>query len=292
MQTTNLASEYARTLPAVVLPASARDFRRSPRPARPPSLHACRLAPAERREAPASSPILSLLPLVHRVALGVRRRLPAYAPLQTEDLVSAGVLGLIDALKKYDPRRQTPVEHYALFRIRGAILDSLREWDGAPRPLRRLSKAVARVTRELESELGRPPEGAELARALGMTLDRWHASRRELRDTTLPSRPSRPAWGADKSESPRSSFEPVEAESPYDACARRERSDLVARAVLRLPDRERQVILSYYRDELTQKQIGIRLCLSEARVCQLRSAALLRLRKTLVREVRSPRYIL
>ncbi|MBZ5565440.1 MAG: sigma-70 family RNA polymerase sigma factor [Acidobacteriia bacterium] len=236
--------------------------------------------------------ILSLLPVVHRVARSVRRHLPSYAAVQTDDLVSAGVLGLIDALKKYDARRRTPVEHYAVFRIRGAMLDSLREWDCAPRPLRRISKAIERAAWKLEAELGRAAEGPELARALGMTLDRWHQTARELRDTGVHSRTPFAPVGTGKSETPRARFEVADRESPFEACARHERSTLVAQALGGLPERERQIITLYYRNDLTQKQIGVRLCLSEARVCQLRYAALHRLRKTLVREVHSPRYLL
>ncbi len=294
MLTPTAASKGTPALPPPARPAFSEDYHyplwRHPATRIPPSV--CRVQKAAGAVNLPARVILSLLPLVHRVARSVRRRLPAYATVQTDDLFSAGVLGLIDALKKYDSRRRTPMEHYAVFRVRGAMLDSLREWDCAPRPLRRMSKAIERAAWKLEGELSRTAEEPELARALGMTLDRFHETARELRDAGILSHSPSPPAGTGNSAMPCAKLEATDRESPFDVCARHERSALVAQALDVLPERERQVIALYYQDDLTQKQIGVRLCLSEARVCQLRYAALHRLHKTLVREVHSPRYLL
>lgn len=294
MLTSTATARDSAALPPVVVPAlpGRHPF---PRWTTPVGRLAPRICPAEkhaREENPQANLLLSLLPLVHRVARSVRRHLPAYATIQADDLVSAGTLGLMDALRKYDARRQTCVEHYVIFRIRGAMLDSLRDWDCAPRPLRRISKALGRAARELEVKLGRAAEDTELAGALGMTLERWHEAARALGESGLSGRASVAPAGTTRPEMLRSRREAQECEMPFDACARRERSALVAQALDALPQRECQVVLLYYQDDLTQKQIGARLSLSEARVCQLRQAALHRLRKGLLRTVHSSRYLL
>ncbi len=294
MLTTTAASKGTTTFPPPALPDFSENYPHPlwPRPATRVPPRVCRVEKSAREVNPPARMILSLLPLVLRVARSVHRRLPVHATVQKDDLVSAGVLGLIDALKKYDSRRRTPMEHYAIFRVRGAMLDSLREWDCLPRPLRRISKVIEQAAWKLEVELSRTAEEPELAGALGMTLDRFHETVRELRDAGIPSRLPPPPASAGNPEMPYAKPEAADRESPFDVCARHERSALVAQALDVLPERERQIIALYYQDDLTQKQIGVRLCLSEARVCQLRYAALHRLRKALVLEVHSPRYLL
>jgi RNA polymerase sigma factor for flagellar operon FliA len=251
----------------------------------------CRVGTRGQKASLPEGVIVAFLPLVHRVARTIRRRLPTHAGIETGDLVAAGVVGLIDALSKFDSRRQTKVEHYAVFRIRGAMLDSLRAWDTAPRPLRRISKDVQRARWDLQVRLGRCAEEAEMARALGMTMDRWHMAVRDLRTAGMDWRAPLAAV-ANKAEERDAALEPTDGATPFDICARREGSALLAQAVNGLPGRERQVIAMYYQHDLTQRQIGAKLSLSEARVCQLRHAALDRLRKTLLHDAGAPRFIL
>ncbi len=243
---------------------------------------------------------LSLLPLVKQVALRFRQHLPTH--VETDELVGAGSLGLVDALRRFDPTKGVKIEVYAWHRIRGAMLDCLRDLDGATRDLRRKSKKVAQACRELEAELGHPAGDEELARKLGLSLAEWHRTLQELQPVgiDLPAqagwgRPARPAplWckpGAPVrlGGPPEESLVATDPESSFDRCYRREQREIVGRLVGSLPARERLILDLYYENGLSMKEIAARLELHESRVSQLHSAALARLRKRAMAALHRP----
>lgn len=229
------------------------------------------LAQAER-----DSQVIELVPLVRRMAVKMRRTLPAH--IELNDLVSAGVLGLLDATKKFDVRKQVKIECYARHRIRGAILDGLRSLDTASRDLRKKNKRIQKTIRDLEANLGRRVEDGEAAKALGISLEKWQHDVQELqaagvdclRSGVLKSSPSVDTENLPALNQP----------NPFDLCYSRERREIADRALACLPPRERTIITLYDSQEMTMKQIGARLRIDESRVSQLHSAAVERLRLT------------
>jgi len=231
--------------------------------------------------------IVALLPLVKRVAMQMRGRLPLH--VEVDDLISSGVLGLVDAIQKYDATKQVKLEQYALHRIRGAILDGLRALDTASRDMRKKNKKAEQVYQSLEGKLGRPPSDLEMAEGLGMSLGRWYRTVLELRAVGMDW--LRPMGSVGIKEMRPASEDSVPAEDrggQFEACYSREQRELLKRALERIPEREGQVVQLYYQQELTMREIGERLGIDESRVSQLRSAALVRLRKRIRELIQYP----
>ena len=232
--------------------------------------------------------LLAMAPLVKRVAFEMRQHLPPH--VEMDDLVAAGTLGLVDALRKFDPLRKVKLESYARYRIRGGILDALRTLDPASRDLRRRARKVERAYRELEARLGRPVRGEEMARALGISLKLWHRWAREVHALGSDGwQHCETAATAGKLPMREEGWMAVSqlTDDPFDLCYRREQRDLVNRAVARLPERERLIVTLYYEQDLTMKEIAARLQVDESRVSQLHAEALERL-KARVRASLSP----
>lgn len=228
--------------------------------------------------------LLDQLPQVHYIARRIRERLPQHVAL--EDLINAGVLGLIEALEKYDPAKNIQFSSYARFRIRGAILDSLREMDWSPRSLRKKARQLEEAESKLRLRLGRPITEPELAEELGISLEQLHHLLGELRGLTLCSlqtETSEHALEPDANDRLANTAD----EDPFLLCWRSEMSELLARAVGELPPRERQMLALYYLEDLTMKEIGVVLGVGEARVSQIHSAAMIRLRARM-RELLAP----
>lgn len=238
---------------------------------------------AARIEAERNMRAAELFPLLQRVARKMRAHLPAH--VEVDDLVGAGSVGLVDAVRKFDPRKRVKIESYAQHRIRGAILDSLRSMDGASRDLRRKIKQAEKVHHELEAKLGHPASDQEMAQAQGISLKSWYRTVRDFQPLGVEW--LRPAgYGAEPQ--PTAENLPAEIrEDQFDLCYRREKIDILNRALTSLPVRERLIMTLYYARERTMKQIGSQLRIDESRVSQLHSAALVRLRnavKSLTRE--------
>jgi RNA polymerase sigma factor FliA len=232
------------------------------------------VSPSQAAERDQERRVLELLPLVKRVALNMRRNLPANVDL--DDLVGEGVLGLLDAAKKYDAGKQVKIESYARHRIRGAILDGLRGLDPASRDLRKKNRKLEEAVRALEAKLGRPAEDEEMARDLGISLKQLHRTVHELQGLGMDwHRPLRLPLPRQVSEE---NLVAENQENPFDFCYRRERRDITNRALACLPGREREIVVLYHAREMTMKQIGARLGIDESRVSQLHSTAVERLR--------------
>jgi RNA polymerase sigma factor FliA len=222
--------------------------------------------------------VLEHLPLVKVIAIRVRENLPVH--IELDDLIHAGVLGLFDAVDKYDESKNVEFQAYAKHRIKGAILDSLRQLDWASRDMRRRQKQVDTVSRDLSVKLGRTPTEAELAGELGVTTERWRRIAIELR-TTGPVSIS-PREDLDQTQE----MELVAASDvrPDNICERRELRTTLDRAICQLPDRYQKVVSLYYQNQMTMKQIGDLLGVNESRVSQIHKTALRKMQMTLQSE--------
>lgn len=224
--------------------------------------------------------ILRYAHLVKYVAGRVAIALPP--SVEFDDLLSYGTLGLMDAIEKFDPARGVKFETYALSRIRGAMIDGLRAMDWVPRSVRQKARDVETAMRRLERELGRSASDQEVAAALGMSLAQFGDLLAEVAGTTLTSLDELWRPDEDADELPlRDRIEDGRVIDPQAAYEDRELREELGRAINGLSDRERLVIALYYYEGLTLKEIGRVLEVTEARVCQIHSKAILRLRARL-----------
>lgn len=227
--------------------------------------------------------LLEHLPQVHYVARRIHFRLPPQVLL--EDLIHAGILGLIDAVGKYDPAKNVLLKHYAEFRIRGAILDSLRSIDWSPRALRRRARGLAQAIAGFRARLGRDPSEEELAAEMQLSLEELQELRAQLRSLDVSSLQSETADQAGEEEIDRCESKE---EDPYRQALRAEMKDLLVRAVSELPHRQRKVVALYHFHDLTMKEVGRVMRIGESRVSQIHSAALVRLRTRLPKLLSKP----
>ncbi len=218
------------------------------------------------------------LPDVRYIAQRIHDRLPVQVPL--EDLVHAGIIGLIEAVDRFDPTKDTQLGTYAKFRIRGAILDSLRATDWSPRSLRKKRRSIEEAGRSLSAELGRVPSEAELAEKLSMGLVEFQRILTELNGLNLGSLDS--SSDGEFQEEEAFTYRPNGlGEDPYFVCLKGELKSLLTEAIGILAERERQVISLYYFEELTMKEVGAVLEIGESRVSQIHSLAIMSLRERL-----------
>jgi RNA polymerase sigma factor for flagellar operon FliA len=213
--------------------------------------------------------ILEHLPLVKAIAIRVHENLPVHVDL--DDLVHAGILGLFDAINKYDADKQVAFSSYAKHRIKGAILDSLRQLDWASRDLRRRHKQVEAATRDLAATLQRNPTESEVAAKMGVEEDRWRQMMLDLRNVGLISASSRAQEGDDL---PPPDFPSRPDTQPDVICVRQQMRNALVEAMKVLPERYQKVVLLYYSNEMTMKEIGGVLGINESRVSQIHKSAL------------------
>lgn len=217
------------------------------------------------------------LPLVRNVAGRMAINFPRSVELC--DLINTGVIGLIEAFRNFDPERGVKFETYAVPRIRGAILDELRSLDWVPRSTRAKAREIERALLMFENENGRPPTDEELADALDLTVDELHFSLEDVSKTTLLSLDEMIFREEDNRQVPR--IETVEDEGANVILRNLERSELQAYLVIaidRLTEQEKLVIALYYYEELTLKEIGEVMKISESRVSQIHTKGVLKLR--------------
>jgi RNA polymerase sigma factor for flagellar operon FliA len=224
--------------------------------------------------------ILAHLPQIKYIAQRISTKLPSHVELN--DLVSAGILGLLDAIDKFDPDRGVKFKTYAELRIKGAILDSLRNLDWAPRSLRKKSKDLEKVYRELEQRLGRPATDREVCDAMEISLEEFYELVDQIKGLNLGSFQELGPQDDDKNSEPLVKYVPDAPQmDPFFLFHKTEIQSILGTAIDTLPKKERLVVSLYYFDELTMKEIGKVLGVNESRVSQLHTKAMLRLRTKL-----------
>jgi RNA polymerase sigma factor for flagellar operon FliA len=224
--------------------------------------------------------IIRYSPMIKYVANRIAMRLPPH--IEVDDLISVGVLGLMDAISKYDSSRGAKFKTYAEFRVRGAILDELRAMDWVPRSIRQKASSVDKVVQSLQVKLSRSPEDQEVAKEMGISLEQFHATLNETK--------SIPVFSLDDLGIAKDSGEQ---QSLLDCLAGKadadpqtqirliELKEIIAKAIDTLPEKERLMVSLYYYEELTMKEIGAVLEITESRVSQIHSKAVYRLRTKL-----------
>jgi RNA polymerase sigma factor FliA len=221
--------------------------------------------------------LLEHLPVVRFLARRIHERLPQHVDI--EDLVSAGVVGLMDAFTKFDPDKKVQFRSYAQFRIRGAILDSLRTLDWSPRELRRKGRAVEEAIRAAMARLGRAPSEAEVAAELDLGLEEYQQLLGDLKGLEIGTLHAE--RNAESGEEELAYIPGRPEEDPLFRCLRGELEERLGEAIQNLPDRERLVMTLYYYEEMTMREIGLALGVVESRVSQVHASAVAHLRGAL-----------
>jgi RNA polymerase sigma factor for flagellar operon FliA len=224
--------------------------------------------------------IINYSPIVKYVAGRLASGLPSH--VEEADLVSYGLLGLMTAIDRYDPARDIKFETYAIARIRGSIIDELRTLDWVPRSVRSRARNIERAIRELEAKLARAPTDDEIAGRLGISTDELEASLIDISRSSIAALDE--LWstaGEGDQVSLLDMLEDPQSIKPAEALDETEVREALAEAISRLPEREKLVVTLYYYEELTLREIGEVLGVTESRVSQLHTKAILRLRSRL-----------
>jgi RNA polymerase sigma factor for flagellar operon FliA len=226
--------------------------------------------------------ILTYAPLVKYVAGRLGSGLPAH--VDEGDLVSYGLLGLINAIERFDPTRDIKFETYAISRIKGAIIDELRALDWVPRSVRSRARDIERAIAELEAKLGRAPDDDEIAAKVGITTEELEDSLTEISRSSIAALDELWTMSGDGGDqvSLLDTIEDIDGPNPQDALQQTELREALGEAIARLPEREKLVVTLYYYEELTLREIGEVLGVTESRVSQLHTKAILRLKSRLL----------
>jgi len=221
--------------------------------------------------------ILRYAPFIKYIAHRLAMRLPAH--ISVEDLMSTGVIGLMDALKKYDPHKKVQFKTYAEFRIRGAMLDELRALDWIPRSVRQKATQLEKIHLDLERKRGGPVEDEEIAREMGLSLEGYYDLVNETKGVSLldmetlrkkvPELPDEDLLSLIRDDGEHDPFEKLSLD---------ELKKTLARAIDGLSPKERKVVSLYYYEEMTLKEIGEVLGYTESRICQIHAKAILKMR--------------
>jgi RNA polymerase sigma factor for flagellar operon FliA len=234
-------------------------------------------APVESPTAVRDRLVMEHVSLVKTLAQRLAQRLPSQ--VEVSDLVSVGVLGLIDAAARYKPTLGVPFDAFARRRVQGAMLDSLRDLDWAPRSLRRLRRDVDAAIAAARRRLGREPEEQDVAQEMSLSMAEYERALEQLRTLEIGAVRSLDSASEDGLSHLEVCVDPGEGASAQ--LERKELREHLARAIEQLPPRERQILALYFEEELTLAEIGQVIGVGESRVSQLRSLALSRLRSTL-----------
>ena len=223
-------------------------------------------------------------PLIKYLADRLASRLPDH--INRDDLISSGVLGLIDAVDKFDPERAIMFKTYAEFRIKGAMLDELRNLDWAPRSIRKKASQLEKVWHQLEIDLGRPPEDEEVATAVDMTLPNYLKMLGEVRTINILDLDAFRVVDKNGGQETRDIYDILADENALNALSalsQHEVCRVLGEAIEDMNEKERLVVTLYYHEELTMKEIGQIMGYTESRISQLHTKSLLRLRLKLKR---------
>ena len=224
--------------------------------------------------------ILKYGPIIKFIANRVAIRLPSH--IDVDDMFNTGVLGLMDAVEKFDPERGVKFETYAEFRIKGAMLDELRALDWVPRSVRNIATCLEKNKAEAEKKLGRPANDEELAAAMDIETDQLHEFVSRVGSLSLISMDM--TGRSNDNDSKRSLLDFLadgEDKTPLEILKLGELRDILANHIELLSEREKQVISLYYYDEMNMKEIGTVLDLTESRVSQIHTKAIMRLKRKL-----------
>lgn len=214
------------------------------------------------------------LPLVKSVVGRIAINLPPHVP--REDLHSVGMMGLLQAIRNYDPSNVASLESYARHRIRGAVLDELRRIDWVPRSVHDKSKVVQRAIAELEQSLGRVPEGHEVAKHMDLSIEDYETLVEKIKPATFVSLDSAPRPDAENDEP--FAIPDESARDPMDEAAKKEMVRIIATKLDDLPDNMRKVLSFYYYENMRLREIAEIFGVTESRICQIHSQAILSLR--------------
>jgi RNA polymerase sigma factor for flagellar operon FliA len=216
--------------------------------------------------------VLEHTPLIRYIVNRIAVRLPSHIDL--DDLHNTGVIGLMDAIEKYDPDKNCKFKTYAEFRIKGAILDQLRSLDWVPRSVRQKSRRLEKAYGEVEQRLGRSASEDEVADSLGLQIDKFHDLLNQVRGISLVNLEEIRGTNTDGDRAGTFAdiIEDVHSENPFASLKLNETKHVIADTIATLPEKERLVISLYYYEDLNMKEIGNILGITESRVCQIHTS--------------------
>jgi len=225
--------------------------------------------------------VLEHAPLIRYIVNRIAVRLPSHIDL--DDLHNTGVIGLMDAIEKYDPDKNCKFKTYAEFRIKGAILDQLRSLDWVPRSVRQKGRKLEKAYGDVEQRLGRSANEDEVADSLGLELDKFHTLINQVRGISLVNLEEIRGTNSDGDRAGTFAdiIEDVQSENPFASLKLMETKHVISDTIGSLPEKERLVISLYYYEDLNMKEIGNILGITESRVCQIHTKAVMRLRSKL-----------
>jgi RNA polymerase sigma factor FliA len=223
--------------------------------------------------------IIEYAPLIKFIAQKIAARLPAN--IELDDLISCGVIGLMDAIEKFDPTRDNKFKTYAEFRVRGAILDELRAQDWVPRSVREKAKLVEKTYAKLESELGRPATDDEMCKELDCSQDEFHDLLNKSKSVSLLNIDDSASFNRGDKKLLAGLLEDSRTSNPYTAVSYKNIRDKIKEGITTLPEKQRLVLSLYYYEDLNLKEIGSVLDVTESRVSQLHTQAILKLKTKL-----------
>ncbi|MBL6988391.1 MAG: FliA/WhiG family RNA polymerase sigma factor [Bacteriovoracaceae bacterium] len=230
--------------------------------------------------------IIEYAPLIKYIAQKIAARLPAN--IEVDDLISCGVIGLMDAITKFDPSRDNKFKTYAEFRIRGAILDELRAQDWVPRSIREKAKLVERTYVKLESDFGRPATDDEMCNELKISKDEFYDLLNKAKSISLLNIDESATFNRGDKKLMAGVMEGNRVNNPFAAVSHKDAKEKIKEGIIGLPEKQRLVLSLYYYEDLNLKEIGQVLDVTESRVSQLHTQAISRLRNKLKNVFNSP----
>ena len=229
--------------------------------------------------------ILTYTPLIKYIATRLAARLPAQVSL--DDLISCGIIGLIDAINKFDVSKNVQFKTYAEFRVKGAMLDELRALDWVPRSIRRKTTDLEKAYADIEKQVGRPATDEEVAQNMGLSLDDFYKLLDETKSVSFMDIEFLRQKATEANDPTLAETFAMDDNDPFTAINLGQIRELIANAISDLPEKEKLTVSLYYQDELTMKEIGEVLGYTESRISQMHSKAMYRLRTKLKKSLAS-----